>query len=99
MIRSVDIIIPHAWFPIVAAHEKADQDNIPLFGWMDEGWLVLSLPISYNRLSYPLPIKQEIFYCLPSFIGQLLVSLLHIGLCPVQLDRLRNCSLQSRQGQ
>ena len=51
MIRSVDIIIPHAWFPIVAAHEKAEQDSIPLFGWMDEGWLVLSLPISYNRLS------------------------------------------------
>ena len=59
MIRSVDIIIPHAWFPIVAAHEKAEQDNIPLFGWMDEGWLVLSLPIPYNRLVLPLPIPQR----------------------------------------
>lgn len=35
----VDIIIPHAWFPVVAAHKKADEDNIPLFGWQDDGWL------------------------------------------------------------
>ncbi len=35
----VDIIIPHAWFPVVAAHIKADEDNIPLFGWKDDGWL------------------------------------------------------------
>lgn len=35
----VDIIIPHAWFPIVAAHIKADEDSIPLFGWKDDGWL------------------------------------------------------------
>lgn len=37
----VDIIIPHAWFPVVAAHIKADEDNIPLFGWKDDGWLDL----------------------------------------------------------
>ena len=35
----VDIIIPHAWFPVVAAHIKADEDGIPLFGWKDDGWL------------------------------------------------------------
>lgn len=35
----VDIIIPHAWFPVVAAHKKADEDAIPLFGWLDDGWL------------------------------------------------------------
>lgn len=35
----VDIIVPHAWFPVVAAHIKADEDNIPLFGWEDDGWL------------------------------------------------------------
>jgi len=40
--HDIDIIIPHAWFPIVAAHEKADQDNIPLFGWKEDGWLDLS---------------------------------------------------------
>jgi phage terminase large subunit-like protein len=37
--EGVDIIIPHAWFPIVAAHKKADEDGIPLFGWKDDGWL------------------------------------------------------------
>lgn len=39
--KGVDIIITHAFFPIVAAHLKADQDNIPLFGWADDGWLIL----------------------------------------------------------
>ena len=38
----VDIIIPHAWFPVVAAHQKADEDGIPLFGWKDDGWLDMS---------------------------------------------------------
>lgn len=47
--RSVDIIIPHAWFPIVAAHEKADQDDIPLFGWMDDGWLDMSNSPTVNH--------------------------------------------------
>jgi phage terminase large subunit-like protein len=37
----VDIIIPHAWFPVVAAHIKADEDNIPLFGWKEDGWLAM----------------------------------------------------------
>lgn len=35
----VDIIISHAWFPITAAKQKAEEDNIPLFGWKDDGWL------------------------------------------------------------
>lgn len=39
--KSVDIIITHAFFPIVAAHIKAEEDNIPLFGWADDGWLTL----------------------------------------------------------
>ncbi len=37
--KGIDIVIPHAWFPIVAATAKADEDNIPLFGWQDDGWL------------------------------------------------------------
>lgn len=37
--KDVDIIIPHCWFPIVAAKEKAEKDNIPLFGWQEDGWL------------------------------------------------------------
>ncbi len=40
--NGVSIIIPHCWFPVVAASKKADEDNIPLFGWRDEGWLTLS---------------------------------------------------------
>ncbi len=37
--QGVDIIIPHAWFPITTAYKKADEDGIPLFGWKDDGWL------------------------------------------------------------
>lgn len=39
--EGVDIVITHGWFPIVAAHEKADKDGIPLFGWQDDGWLTM----------------------------------------------------------
>jgi len=39
--RGVDIIITHAFFPITTAHQKADEDNIPLFGWADDGLLTL----------------------------------------------------------
>lgn len=39
--NGVDIIITHAFFPITAAHLKADEDNIPLFGWRDDGLLTL----------------------------------------------------------
>ena len=39
--KDIDIVIPHCWFPIVAASQKADEDNIPLFGWRDDGWLDL----------------------------------------------------------
>lgn len=38
----VDIIITHAFFPRAAAHEKANKDGIPLFGWADDGWLTMS---------------------------------------------------------
>ena len=39
--KGIDIVIPHAWFPVVAAAAKADEDSIPLYGWRDEGWLDL----------------------------------------------------------
>lgn len=39
--KGVDIVITHAFFPIVTAHIKAEQDNIPLFGWQDDGWLTM----------------------------------------------------------
>lgn len=39
--QGVDIIITHAFFPVTEAHRKADEDGIPLFGWLDDGWLTL----------------------------------------------------------
>lgn len=39
---NTDIIITHAFFPIVNAAKKADEDGIPLFGWSDDGWLTMS---------------------------------------------------------
>lgn len=40
--KDVDIVITHAFFPVTRAHEKADQDNIPLFGWQDDGNLTMT---------------------------------------------------------
>lgn len=40
--QDVDIVIPHCWFPVTQAAAKADEDNIPLFGWKDDGWLTMS---------------------------------------------------------
>ena len=37
----VDIIIPHAFFPVTQAAAKQDQDGIPLYEWLDEGWLTM----------------------------------------------------------
>jgi len=37
----VNIIITHAFFPVTQAARKADEDNIPLFGWADDGWLTM----------------------------------------------------------
>ena len=39
--NGVDIIITHGFFPITMAARKADEDNIPLFGWADNGWLTM----------------------------------------------------------
>lgn len=41
-IGEIDVAITHAWFPVVAAQAKAQEDDIPLFGWADNGWLSLS---------------------------------------------------------
>lgn len=37
----VDIIITHAFFPVVQAANKAEEDGIPVYEWLDEGWLTL----------------------------------------------------------
>lgn len=47
--KDVAIIIPHAWFPITAAKAKAEEDNIPLFGWKDDGWLDMSNDATVNH--------------------------------------------------
>jgi len=39
--KATDIIITHAFFPLPEAARKADEDNIPLFGWKDDGWLTM----------------------------------------------------------
>lgn len=49
MYNDILIIIPHAWFPVVAAAKKADEDNIPLFGWKDDGWLDMSNAATVNH--------------------------------------------------
>lgn len=40
--KGVLIIITHAFFPITQAHRKADEDNIPLFGWAEDGQLTMT---------------------------------------------------------
>lgn len=40
--NGVDIIITHAFCPIVMAVHKSEEDNIPLYGWQDDGWLTMS---------------------------------------------------------
>lgn len=39
--EDVDIIITHGFFPVTQAARKADEDNIPLFGWQEDGWLTI----------------------------------------------------------
>lgn len=39
--EDVDIIITHGFFPVTQAARKADEDNIPLFQWQDDGWLTM----------------------------------------------------------
>lgn len=39
--QGVTIVITHAFFPVTQAARKADEDNIPLFGWQEDGWLTI----------------------------------------------------------
>ena len=39
--QDVDIVITHGFFPITQASAKSDEDNIPLFGWQEDGWLTM----------------------------------------------------------
>ena len=46
------IIITHAFFPITQAVRKAEEDNIPLYGWKEDGWLTLcnSETVNYSDI-------------------------------------------------
>jgi phage terminase large subunit-like protein len=46
--KEVDIVISHAFFPIVRASQKAEEDNIPLFGWQDDGVLTMSNTVTVH---------------------------------------------------
>lgn len=82
MYGDVGIIIPHAFFPIVAAHQKADEDNIPLFGWEEDGWLTMCNAPTVNHadvINWFLDMKKRGFrirqvghdrkFCREYFIG------------------------------
>ena len=53
--EDVLVLVPHCWFPITAATEKADQDQIPLFGWAEDGWLDMPNTPSMDPAE---PVKQ-----------------------------------------
>lgn len=53
--EDVLVIIPHCWFPVTAAAEKANQDQIPLFGWKEDGWLDMPNEESMDPTE---PVKQ-----------------------------------------
>lgn len=50
--NGVMIIITHAFFPITQAVRKAEEDNIPLYGWKEDGWLTLcnSETVNYSDI-------------------------------------------------
>lgn len=39
--KGVLIILTHGFFPVSQAYKKADEDQIPLFGWKEDGWLTI----------------------------------------------------------
>ena len=39
--KDVDIIITHGFCPVTMAVQKSEEDNIPLFGWQEDGWLTM----------------------------------------------------------
>ena len=53
--EDVLVVLPHCWFPITAATEKAQEDQIPLFGWQKDGWLDMPNEPSMDPTE---PVKQ-----------------------------------------
>lgn len=46
--NGVTIVITHAFFPVTQAARKAEEDNIPLFGWKEDGWLTMCNSATVN---------------------------------------------------
>ena len=46
--KDTDIIIPHAFFPVGEAARKQDEDGIPLYEWLDEGFLTMCNGLTIN---------------------------------------------------
>ena len=46
--KNLDVIITHGFFPVTAAAQKAEEDQIPLFGWKDDGWLTMTNSATVN---------------------------------------------------
>jgi phage terminase large subunit-like protein len=40
--EEIDITITHGFIPITQAKAKAEEDNIPFFWWMEQGWLTMT---------------------------------------------------------
>ena len=53
--EDVLVLVPHCWFPVTAATEKANEDQIPLFGWQEDGWLDMPESPSMDPAE---PVKQ-----------------------------------------
>ena len=53
--EDVLVLIPHCWFPLAAATAKANEDQIPLFGWQEDGWLDMPEEPSMDPTE---PVKQ-----------------------------------------
>lgn len=39
--QDAEIVITHGFFPRTEAARKAEEDDIPLYGWQDDGWLTI----------------------------------------------------------
>lgn len=46
--KGVTIVITHAFFPVAQAARKAEEDNIPLYGWQEDGWLTMCNSATVN---------------------------------------------------
>lgn len=71
MYKGTLIIITHAFFPVTQLARKADEDNIPLYGWKEDGWLTVCNSETVNHsdvVEWFLDMKKQGFKI--SVVGQ-----------------------------